>query len=231
MSPAGAVAPPASQPPVSAPAGAGRGGGWRGARCRPLPSVPPEERRAAAAGGRQRPVGRAPGRGSPSPQSPTASAGAPGSLPLAGAFPGVGDRMTLRGDVRFAASRAAAERCPAGRCAPPPWPRCRGQRSGDPARRRKAARRPYFQQPGVPSRAGHRRDDFGKRHRAVLAVLWPHHAERNVFSLRVCSLPVSALLSPAARVCGSRLTAVTLTRDPDTVCGSSRAPLVERGLY
>lgn len=97
-------------------------------------------------------------------------------------------------------------------------PHRRGRAAGDstpvtlPAAERQLAGS-TLQQRGVRSRASHRGDDFGKRHRAVLAVLWPHSAERSVFSLRVWSLAVGALLSLAARVCGSWLTAVT----PDTL--------------
>lgn len=189
------------------------------------PLLPPGQHRAAAAAERQRPGRPSPGQGEPLAAEPDRLRRCSWSPPLAGAFPGAGDRRTPRADTRFAASRAAAETGPARRCAPPAWPCCRGQRSSDPPRRRKAARPPYCQQHGVPSRAGRRTDDFGKRHRAALAVLSPHRAEGSVFSLRLCSLAVTG--GPRLRIPSDR----SDTRHSDTVRGSSRALLVERGLY
>lgn len=71
---------------------------------------------------------------------------------------------------------------------------------------------------------------------SAIALPWPCCGRSTrkgacVASVRVCSLAVGALLSPAVRACGSRLTAVTLTKHLDTVRGSSRALLVKRGLY
>lgn len=221
----------ASAPGVS-PGRCREGRGRRRARYRPRPSVPPEEHRAAAAGGRQSPGRPSPGQGEPLAAEHERLRRCSWIPSPAGVFPRVGDRRTLRGDTRSAACLAAAERCPAGRCAPPLWPCCRGQRSSDPPRRRKAAGRPSFQQHGVPSRAVMTVMIL----ESAIALPWPCCVRSTgkgacLASVRVCSLAVGALLSPAVRVCGSRLTAVTLTKHPDTVRGSSRALLVERGLY